>query len=391
VRYDISSVPPSLYDTATLNGTFSGASYNGPGIWTIYGVDDDAEGNNWEESTVNYATAAGVDPSADINSFGIADAAMLGTITLDGEDIQPLPFSSNTEDLDLTSFLEGDTDGKVTFIIMSETQDELEYRIDSKEGNSSDGHGPMTLNFAAPLAITDISLTSESSVVLNWAGPSKRYFGVERTVGLTPSDWVPLASNLVAYTYADTAPAAAQAFYRVVDEGPRPAIEFFLDDFESGVGDWQTRNGATHEPGTDWQRGYPTWGPGYASSGTNAWGTNLENFYGPNADTSLLSPIIDLSSATTANLTFNNFFDFDEAGDSGSIYVRDSSGAEIPGLEAPIATYEGLTLEWDWAEATVALPRTALGQAIRLEFRFVSDESVDFYAGWYIDDVRVHE
>lgn len=153
VRYDISGIDPSLFSTATLSGTFSASSYNGPGMWDVYGLDDDVVasggilGNDWDESSVNYSNAAGVDNSAAEGDFAFTDVSHLGTMTLDGVDVQPLPFSSNTTDLDLTSFLNDDTDGLVTFLFMDVGENGDEYRIDSKEGNTSDGHGPMTLNF----------------------------------------------------------------------------------------------------------------------------------------------------------------------------------------------------------------------------------------------------
>jgi len=76
-----------------------------------------------------------------------SDATLLGTMSFDGVDVQPLPFSSNTANLDLTAFLNADNDGLVTFLFMSVSEDGHEYRIDSKEGSTSGGHGPMTLNF----------------------------------------------------------------------------------------------------------------------------------------------------------------------------------------------------------------------------------------------------
>lgn len=158
VRYDITGIDPSLFPTATLSGTFTDSSRNGPsdgsGKWNVYGLKDNVvasggiQGNDWDESTINYSNAAGVDNDAPEGTFDFTpDAEFLGTISFTGEDVQPLSFSSNTTDLNLASFLAADTDGLVTFLFMDVGQNGDEYRIDSKEGNTNNGHGPMTLNF----------------------------------------------------------------------------------------------------------------------------------------------------------------------------------------------------------------------------------------------------
>lgn len=161
VRYDITGVDSMLFDTAILQGTFSGSSYNGPstgGMWNVYGLNDDVAadglgrlGNDWDESSVKYSNAAGVDNSAAVGTFAFvpSEVTFLGTLSFDGVDVQPLPFQSNTADLDLSSFLNADTDGLVTFLFMDVAQNGDEYRIDSKEGSTSNGHGPMQLVFGA--------------------------------------------------------------------------------------------------------------------------------------------------------------------------------------------------------------------------------------------------
>jgi hypothetical protein len=246
----------------------------------------------------------------------------------------------------------------------------------------------MMLSFAPLFAIGDITLASGPSVILDWADLGNHSYSVERNSDLTmTAGWVALATNLLVNSYTDAVPASP-AFYRIVDEGELPPAELFFDDFESGVGDWTIVTGSNHVAGTDWELGTPTTGPGAANSGTNAWGTNLDDLYGSNADIGLLSPTIDLTGLSTATLEFSNFYQAEPFVDYGYVYVRDATGAEIAGLEAPIAEYSGEVLVW--TQETIGLPAAALGQTIRLEFRFVSDFSFE-YDGWYIDDVRVSE
>lgn len=158
VRYDITGINPALYSSATLSGTFTASGFNGPaagtGKWNVYGLNDDVVasggilGNDWGETAINYSNAAGVDNLAALGTFAFtSDVTLLGTLSLDGVDVQPLPFASNTTDLDLTAFLNADTDGLVTFLFMDVAQNGDEYRIDSKEGNMLSGHHPTTLNF----------------------------------------------------------------------------------------------------------------------------------------------------------------------------------------------------------------------------------------------------
>ena len=150
LRYDISGIDPSMFSTATLSGTFrdgkDGPS-DGSGLWNVHGLNDDVvanpprQGNDWDEATVAYENAGGVNNSSPLEDFEFTDSTFLGTIALSGVDPT---FESNTTDLDLTSFLNADTDGLVTFLISSASQDEHEYQVLSKE---SPAETPATLNF----------------------------------------------------------------------------------------------------------------------------------------------------------------------------------------------------------------------------------------------------
>lgn len=147
VRYDITGIDSALYWSATLNGTCKDSKHDGPITADVWGLNDDAAGNDWDESTVTYATAGGVDNDAPEGTFAFENATYLGTMLIDGQDTQPLAFGSNTTDLPLESFLNADTDGLVTLMFIDSVQSGKEVYIDSLEGNTADGHGPMALNF----------------------------------------------------------------------------------------------------------------------------------------------------------------------------------------------------------------------------------------------------
>lgn len=160
VRYDISSIDPAVYDSATITGTFQSSTKNGPSSGAeiaVYGLNDDVVadpmtgrlGNDWPETSVNYSNAAGVVNASALGTLELelSELTFLGSIFTDGIDVQPLPFGSNPTDLPLGDFLAADTDGLVTFLFIDPNATGSEFNPDSKEGNMADGHGPTTLNF----------------------------------------------------------------------------------------------------------------------------------------------------------------------------------------------------------------------------------------------------
>lgn len=155
VRWDITGIDPSLFPSATISGFFTDTGRNGGGTWDVYGLKDSVtssggiQGNDWDESTINYSNAAGVDNNAPQDTFAFtSDVDLLGSINFDGDDTVPLDFSSDPATLDLNDFLNADTDGLVTFLFMDSDFTDTEWRIHSKEdGTLPEGHGPTTLNF----------------------------------------------------------------------------------------------------------------------------------------------------------------------------------------------------------------------------------------------------
>src|SRR5436853_2365427 len=106
----------------------------------------------------------------------------------------------------------------------------------------------------------------------------------------------------------------------------------FEDEFETPA-DWQTRS-----TGIDGWRALEM----KAHSGTHAWGTSasLTGSYSPSTVTSLLSPVIDLSSAPACRLFFYQILDIGSEfeSDLAEIFVRDADGNPLAG--APNAFYQ---------------------------------------------------
>lgn len=167
----------------------------------------------------------------------------------------------------------------------------------------------------------------------------------------------------------------------VIEEFTPPPVVVFADDFEGGQGLWEI--GSTGATGTDW--GIGTSAVYVANSGSFLAGTNVDGDYASSADVWLRSPVVDLSSAAAgATLSFQEIIDTDGAVDFGRIVVLDSTtGAELGVVAAAVHGFET-----EWRLKKHAVPPAALGKKVKFEFRFESDEFVQF-TGWYLDDVEV--
>jgi hypothetical protein len=117
-------------------------------------------------------------------------------------------------------------------------------------------------------------------------------------------------------------------------------------------------------------------------------GTN-EGYYAIPTTAYLRSRPIDLTGVTAASLSFAEAIDA-EAGDVAEVYVIDATDAVIGGGPIYNAT-GGVLTSVNWTAANggtpIALPAGAMGQTVRIEWRF-SGAGTDFL-GWYIDDVVV--
>ena len=171
----------------------------------------------------------------------------------------------------------------------------------------------------------------------------------------------------------------------VVEEFPAPPASVFTEDFESGQGLWTVGAGPLNQPGTDWELGTPSnVGPASAHSPANCFGTNLDADYAADAEVWLRSPPIDLTTAAGATLSYFQFHDIETGFDSGQVAVLDSgTDLELALLGNPV---DGASAGWE--QVTRVLPAIALGKSVKIEFRLKSDD-IEFFAGWYVDDVLV--
>lgn len=184
-------------------------------------------------------------------------------------------------------------------------------------------------------------------------------------------------------------PAGARRFY-AVEAVPAPPL--LAADFENGDGGFSV----TTAGGTAWEYGMPDspFPPQAAvtgaNSGANCWGTNLTGAYAAGTDTSLLSPVIDLTDTPAASLSFAQAVDlnnFSEPPHTLEVNVLNATtNALIVNLVAPATDGKPMTAAWEIV-GPLALP---VGQPVRIEWRVIADGTGE-YNGVYIDDVMVEE
>ncbi|MCM3781741.1 S8 family serine peptidase [Neobacillus mesonae] len=154
----------------------------------------------------------------------------------------------------------------------------------------------------------------------------------------------------------------------------------FSDSF-----DGEDDNGWTHTGTNDiWERGVPAApGPTSAVSPPNVWGTDLNGTYLANSNFSLVSPVIDLTSNSTAALTFNHWYEIERNYDDAYVEITTDGGATW----TEIGYYSHATEGMQWSPVFIDLT-SYVGNEIQVRFRLTTDGSVQ-KAGWYLDDFRV--
>ena len=176
----------------------------------------------------------------------------------------------------------------------------------------------------------------------------------------------------------------------VVEELTAPPAIYFSDDLESGAEGWETFVNDENRT-TEWILGLPAGSTGPlagANDSLNAFTTNLGD-YGPGSDISLRSPEIDLSTASTAQLSFEVFRDADGLADTAS--VRFLRAASFEQLGTPVQI-DMTVLDKDYRLLALEVGQEVLGEAaVIVEWTFQSDDSVDAFSGLTIDNIVIGE
>jgi hypothetical protein len=151
-------------------------------------------------------------------------------------------------------------------------------------------------------------------------------------------------------------------------------------DFEADDGGFVGTN--------DWEWGTYSWAgtcgtaypPPGAYSGTNMWGTVLNDCYNNLGDFSVLSFSADLTGQSSAILQWWDWYDVFETFDYGEVYANNT-------LVYDRATAYVIPTEWEQHEVDLT---PYAGGVVDIEFRMFATTVVE-RAGWWIDDVLVGE
>lgn len=150
------------------------------------------------------------------------------------------------------------------------------------------------------------------------------------------------------------------------------------NDFEENIVGWLT--GGTHN---SWEWGKPTqWkGPSEVPSGEKVWGTDLIREYAPDSNCGIVSPEIDLTEFTEAELEYKQWLWTETNSDFAHVEISKDHGQTWE----EIAKYDGEHKEWK--EQHLSL-KSYVGNKIKIRFLLTSDYMSN-RPGWFIDDFTI--
>ena len=155
-----------------------------------------------------------------------------------------------------------------------------------------------------------------------------------------------------------------------------PTVLF--EDVELGVNGWNTSGTPTSNETYGW---HITTKNSY--SPTHAWwcADNSTGQTGNNWNISLISPLINLTSAYTVNLTFYHKYGINQGSDYGYVEININGTSNW----TPLKSFTGTQSTWIQENYNLT---SFKGEYVYIRFRFESDYS-GTSSGWYIDDICV--
>jgi hypothetical protein len=249
---------------------------------------------------------------------------------------------------------------------------------------------------SSPFRLTIKPNDPESRFQLAWDSQPGMLYTVRSSTSLSGpiSGWTVVEGNIAATPPTNTKnvePTETTLFY-AVEENPAPPVTLLSETFETNDGGFTVVTAG----GTPWAYGDPEspgsgdWVVTTGNAGSaKAWGTNLVGTYVAGTDTSLHSPVIDLTGAVAATLSFARAIDAPVGSDPKHTLEVNVIDLATNAKTSVIAPFEDPDANASpWKTISVAIPAEALGKPVYLEWRFIGNGSDD-YLGAYIDDVTV--
>ncbi len=231
--------------------------------------------------------------------------------------------------------------------------------------------------------IADITLNENVTVSFVSENPDQA-FVLQRATTL--QDWAVVADATLGaegerFTFTIPKGDGPAAQYRV---GVLPPPALFEEGFEGDVSGWETElvsGDAGWELGTPAVEGLTT-----AHGGSTVYGTDLDGAYGDFVNASLTSPLIDLTEARRARLSFWYYVDTEEGSEGVQLRYLDESGASLSIHDTILSGQSD-----GWILFDERVPSELVGKMIRLQFLFLTDGSAPYGTGFYLDDVLVDD
>ncbi|MCP3959145.1 MAG: hypothetical protein GY719_14945 [bacterium] len=120
-----------------------------------------------------------------------------------------------------------------------------------------------------------------------------------------------------------------------------------------------------------------------ADSPTRSWADSPGANYADGIDTSLTSPVFDLSGLAQARITFSHLHDFETGFDTGSVEVSTDGFSWTP-----MRSYSQALQNLEWTREEIPLPMLDGEPTAQIRFRVNSDANLN-RDGWHVDDIRV--
>lgn len=254
--------------------------------------------------------------------------------------------------------------------------------------------GPGTIFYQGVVYNGTSIATPSTSQVITTPGTFTYYFRARSAAG---NCWGPQGSARVTINTTPTGFAVSPATTATVCQGDSasftasavaPTTEVLHEDFDAGLGSWVITN-VSGNANSFWQvRNAPGWGSAVAGGGSpymqaapDATGAGITT------TTRVESPSFSLAGYTTANLSFNQYFQQFVADITVQVeYSIDGGGSWVPFINQ-LGVTTGVT---SWVASTptttIAMPAATLNQPdVRLRWNYSST------FGWYwaIDNIRV--